>query len=329
MGSHFVRHLAAKYPHYQIFNLDLLTYAGNPENLADLEQSERYHFIRGDIGDKILVEDLFAKHSFDAVIDFTAESHVDRSIVDAFQFIKTNVQGAYVLLETVRQRKIPRFLYISTDEIYGDIPLLVKTPESYPFNPTNPYAASKAAADLMVQAFIKTHKVPALIVRSSNNFGSHQYPEKLHSLVITNLLEGKKIPVHGSGSHVRSWVHVQDFCDAVDCIMHEAEDFKIYNVAGEEKSNMEVLKAIAHILGKDATEYAEYVPDRPGADFRYAADDSKIHRELGWQPRHTYEDSIEDVVRWYVENKDWWQKIKQKREFLEHYEKQSRGQYDL
>jgi len=329
MGSHFVRHLHAKYSHYQIFNLDLLTYAGNPENLADLGQSERYHFIRGDIGDKVLIEDLLAKHSFDAVIDFTAESHVDRSIVDAFQFIKTNVQGAYVLLEAVRQHKIPRFIYISTDEIYGDIPPGRKTSESYPFNPTNPYAASKAAADLMVQAFIKTHKVPALIVRSSNNFGSHQYPEKLHSLVITNLLEGKKIPVHGSGYHVRSWVHVQDFCNALDLVMHRAPDYQIYNVSGEEKSNREVMKAIADILEKDIERYSEYVPDRPGADFRYAADSAKIQKELGWEPRYAYADSIEDVVRWYGDNEDWWRKIKQKREFLEHYAKQSRGQYDL
>ena len=329
MGSHFVRHLHNTYPEYHIWNLDLLTYAGNPENLLDIESSSRYHFIRGDIGERPLVEDLLHKNSFEIVINFTAESHVDRSIVDAFQFIKTNIQGAYVLLEAVRKYKIPRFIYISTDEIYGDVPPSIKTPETYPLNPTNPYAASKAAADLMVQSYIKTHRVPALIVRSSNNFGTHQYPEKLHALVISNLIENQKIPVHGSGRHIRSWIHVQDFCNALDLIMHQAPDFQTYNVAGEEKNNIEVIKAICSVLQKDPREYIVYVNDRPGADLRYSSNIEKIQNEFNWQIQYPYQDSIEKVVDWYRVNKDWWMKIKETQEFQEHYKKQSRGDYDL
>lgn len=329
MGSNFIRHLHNKYSQYKIFNLDLLTYAGNPDNLVDIVSSYRYQFIHGDIGDRGLVEDLFSKNNFTAVINFAAESHVDRSIRDASQFIKTNVQGAYVLLDVVCHYKIPRYIYISTDEIYGDVPRGVKSGESYPPQPTNPYAASKAAADLIVQSFIKTHKVPAVILRSSNNYGPYQYPEKLHSLVITNLLEGKKVPVHGKGHHLRSWIHVQDFCNALDLVMHKGSDYKIYNVAGEERSNMEVIRAVAGVLGKDHSAYVEYVSDRPGADFRYAPDHSRISKELQWSRVHNYDEALPAIISWYDKNRDWWVKIKQRKEFQDHYEKQSRGWYDL
>ncbi|MDP1719261.1 MAG: dTDP-glucose 4,6-dehydratase [bacterium] len=329
MGSQFIRYLHNKYPNYEIHNLDLLTYAGNPENLSDLAKSSRYHFVQGDIGDKSLVEDLMVKNKFDVVINFAAESHVDRSIVNAFQFIKTNIQGAYVLLEAARHYKIPRFVYISTDEIYGDIPHGVKTDENYPLQPTNPYAASKAAADLMVQAYIKTHRVPALILRSSNNYGPYQYPEKLHSLVITNLLEGKKVPLHGKGHHLRSWIHTQDFCNALDLVMHKGEEHRIYNVAGEERSNIEVIRAIADVLGKDHSEHLEYVNDRPGADFRYAPDHSRISKELKWERQNHYESALPEIVSWYEKNREWWHKVKQRTEFQDHYSKQSKGQYDL
>jgi len=329
MGSNFIRHLHNRYPNYKVFNLDLLTYAGNPENLIDLANSEHYKFIHGDIGSKFLVENLLAKNNFEVVINFAAESHVDRSIVDAFQFIKTNIQGAYVLMEAVRRYKIPRFIYISTDEIYGDVPPGIKTPEEYPFRPTNPYAASKASADLMVQSYIKTHRVPALILRSSNNFGPYQYPEKLHSLAITNLIEGKGIPIHGHGRHVRSWIHVQDFCNALDLVMHKADDYKIYNIAGEERNNLDVVRSVAETLGKDHREWLEYVNDRPGADLRYSADCSRIASELGWERQHSYQSTLPAVVEWYLKNRTWWNKIKVKKEFMDHYEKQRRGQYDL
>ncbi|MEK7640478.1 MAG: dTDP-glucose 4,6-dehydratase [Patescibacteria group bacterium] len=329
MGSQFIRHLHNKYPNYQIYNLDLLTYAGNPENLKDLAVSDRYHFVHGDIGDKPLIEDLMAKHKFDVVINFAAESHVDRSILNAFQFIKTNIQGAYVLLEAARHYKIPRFVYVSTDEIYGDVPHGVKTDENYPLQPTNPYAASKAAADLMVQAYIKTHRVPAVVLRSSNNYGPYQYPEKLHSLVITNLLEGRKVPVHGKGLHLRSWIHTQDFCNALDLVMHKGDDYKTYNVAGEERSNMEVIRAVAKTIGKNHDEHIEHVSDRPGADFRYAPDHSRISKELKWERQYSYDDALREIVAWYDNNRDWWQKIKLRGEFQDHYQKQSKGQYDL
>ncbi|MEK7500833.1 MAG: dTDP-glucose 4,6-dehydratase [Patescibacteria group bacterium] len=329
MGSNFIRRLHNKYPAYKIFNLDLLTYAGNPENLSDIAVGQRYQFVQGDIGDQSLVEDLFSTHKFEIVVNFAAESHVDRSLVDTLPFIKTNVQGAYILLEVARNYKTPRFIYISTDEVYGDVPRGMKTQESYPLNPTNPYAASKAAADLMVQAYIKTHNVPALILRSSNNYGPYQYPEKLNSLAITNLIEGRKVPVHGQGQHIRSWIHVEDFCNALDLIMHKGYDHRIYNIAGEEKSNMEIIKKIAQTLGKNHQEHIEYVNDRPGADFRYSPDHSLITKELSWSREHSYEESLDDLVNWYIDNRPWWEKIKQRREFLNHYDKQSKGQYDL
>lgn len=329
MGSNFVRYLHNKYPEYKIFNLDLLTYAGNPANLTDLADSERYHFIHGDIGDKSLVEYLLKQHAFEVVVNLAAESHVDRSIINTLEFIRTNIQGAYTLLEAIRLYKVPRFIFISTDEIYGDVPPGVHTPEDYPLQPTNPYAASKASADLLVQSYIKTHKVPALILRSSNNFGPFQYPEKLHALVVTNFLEGKKIPVHGHGRHLRSWIHVQDFCNALDLMMHQAEDFKIYNICGEEKSNLEVIQMIGAALGKNYEDHVEYVSDRPGPDFRYAPDCTNISKELAWKRNYHYKDSLEQLVNWYSSNAMWWHDIKQKQDFQQHYEKQRKGQYDL
>lgn len=329
MGSNFIRYIHNTYHDYKIVNLDLLTYAGNLDNLKDVESSKRYEFIHGDIGDKPLVDAILVKNKFDVVINFAAESHVDRSLVDAFQFIRTNVQGAYILLESVRRHRVPRFIYISTDEVYGDISAGIKSSEDYPFTPTNPYSATKAGADLMTQAYMKTHRVPALIIRSSNNFGPYQYPEKLHGLVISNFLEGIKIPVHGNGKHLRSWLHVEDFCRVLDLIMHKADDFKIYNISGEEKSNIEVIKMIAGILNKDYSQYIEFVNDRPGPDLRYALDHSLIEKELGWERKHSYSDSLKGVIDWYAKNKPWWQKIKKDKDFLEHYEKQRKGVYDL
>lgn len=335
MGSNFVRYLYQNYPHYQIYNLDLLTYAGNPDNLADIEKKEshnnlkqrRYFFIKGDISNKLLLHQLFTQHRFHVVINFAAESHVDRSIIDAVEFIRTNIQGAYILLEEVRHHRIPRFIYISTDEVYGDIPKGIKSAEDCPLKPSNPYAASKAAADLMVQSYIRTHRLPAIILRSSNNYGPYQYPEKLHPLVITNLIEGKKIPVHGRGRQIRSWIHVQDFCRAVDLMMHQAKKFSIYNVAGEEKSVLTVIKSICRLLNKDHRQCLKYVHDRPGADQRYSPNDGKIKKEFGWKRQYHYHHSLKDVVNWYLNHQAWWQKIKKKKEFLKHYQKQASGEY--
>jgi dTDP-glucose 4,6-dehydratase len=335
MGSHFVRYLYKNYPSYRIFNYDLLTYAGNLDNLKDitsvedklLEKEKRYTFIKGDINDKALIEDLLQKERFDVVVNFAAESHVDRSILNAVEFIRTNIQGAYILLDAVYACRVPRYVYISTDEVYGDVPEGMKSPEEYPLQPTNPYSASKASADLMVQSYIKTHRVPALILRSSNNYGSHQYPEKLHGLVITNLLEGKKVPVHGKGNHVRSWIHVDDFCNALDLMIHKGEDFKIYNISGEEKTTLEVIETIAKALGVTTEDRLSYVHDRPGPDFRYSPDHSKITRELGWQAKRSYNEAIVELVQWYKDNSEWWKKIKSDAEFSEHYDKQVKGYY--
>lgn len=329
MGSNFIRYLYNKYPTYKIFNADLLTYAGNLENLADLEGSERYEFRRGDICDRVFLEELFSKNNFEVVVNFAAESHVDRSIRNASHFVKTNIFGLYMLLEIVRKYKTPRFIHISTDEVYGDIPLGVKTPEDYPFSPSSPYAASKASGDLLVQSFMRTHKLPAIIIRSSNNFGPYQYPEKLHAIAITSMLEGQKLPLHGRGDHIRSWIHVEDFCEAVDLIMHRSGDYKIYNIAGEEKTNMEIIAAVASVLDKNHLDHIEFINDRPGADFRYSPDCTKISKELGWERKRSYQESVADLAAWYRVNQAWWEKTKQKIEYMEYYDKQMRGEYDL
>lgn len=335
MGSHFIRHLYNKYSDYIVYNLDLLTYAGNLENLQDIKNQEkhlpknkkRYFFIKADINDKVFLKRLFTKENFDVVINFAAESHVDRSIHNAIEFIRTNIQGAYILLDTLRAVNIPRYIYISTDEVYGNIPYGIHSDENYPIQPVNPYSASKASADLMVLSYIKTHKMPAMILRSSNNYGTHQYPEKLHALVITNLLEKKKIPVHGKGNHIRSWLHVLDFCNALDLIMHKGRDFQIYNISGEEKTTLQVIEIIAELFGVDSSKYIAFVQDRPGPDFRYSPDHTKISKELGWKRKYKHSEAIKDIVSWYKKNKAWWENIKRRAEFKDYYKKIVQGHY--
>lgn len=334
MGSHMVRHMYYAYPDSHIYNLDLLTYAGNTENLRDLEKKEmglpaeekRYHFIHGDICDHAFVNELFKNHSFDLVVNFAAETHVDRSIVSMSDFIRTNVGGVFSLIEAVRKWRTPRFVHISTDEVYGDVPE-GSTREDAPLRPSSPYSSSKAAADLIVQSFIRTHRLPAVIVRGSNNFGPHQYPEKLIPLAISNIIAEEKVPVHGTGRNMRSWLHVEDFCAAVDLVAHRAPDFEIYNVSGEERENLEILHQIARHLHTDFSRYAMHVSDRPGADKRYAPDSSKIRADLGWAPKRTIEGTLGDVVNWYLANQDWWKHIKSKKEYRDHYEKQSQGKW--
>ncbi len=332
MGSNFVRFLYHKYPHYHLVNLDLLTYAGNPDNLKDIEEREakspekRYEFIRGDICDKASLDPIFQRYNFDVVVNFAAESHVDRSIVNSAQFIKTNVQGVHVLIELIREHQIPRFVQISTDEIYGDVAQGFSTEESH-LRPSNPYSASKAAADLLVQAFMRTHKIPAIIVRGSNNFGPYQYPEKLIPLVISNFIDGQLVPVHGQGLHVRSWIHVLDFCSAVDIAMHEAADFSIYNASGILQRNIELIERIGKIFGKPYRHLIRYINDRPGGDLRYAVDSSKLTKEFGWEPTKSIETHLDGVIEWYHEHAPWWRKIKEKVEYKDHYERQSNAKY--
>lgn len=326
MGSNFVRYVHNKYLNYKIYNLDLLTYAGNLDNLKDISGSKRYFFIKGDICDSNLISEVFKKHKFDIVLNFAAESHVDRSITNDYHFFRTNLTGVHNLIALVRKYSIPRFVQISTDEIYGDV-LRGVSSENHPIQPSNPYAASKAAADLVIQSYMRTHKLPLLIVRASNNYGPYQYPEKLIPLTITNLIEDKLIPVHGDGQQVRRWLHVEDFCRATDLVMHKAKDHSIYNVSGKETSNVDIIKRIAKSLGKDPEHYIYFIKDRPGGDQRYAADAAKIKKELGWEPKYHVQKHIADVVSWYLGNNDWWTKVKKKKDFHIYYEKQYRSEY--
>lgn len=334
MGSHFIRLLHTKYPEYRIVNLDSVTYAGNGDNLNDLERAEsentvsdrRYDHVVGDICDVPLVMNLFKTHNFDFVVHFAAETHVDRSIFNFGDFIRTNVEGTRVLLEAARVHKTPRFVHISTDEVYGNV-LEGFSDEGAPLNPSSPYAASKTAGDMLARTYAKVYELPVVIVRSSNNYASFQYPEKLIPLTITNLIEGAILPIHGEGTQIRSWLHVNDFCRAVDLMAHDTQQFSIYNLAGEARTNLQIIEHIAKILGKDHTPHLNFVPDRPCADLRYAPDCSRIERELGWKREHSLDEVLPSVVAWYLENDAWWRKIKTKKEFLDHYEKQSKASW--
>jgi dTDP-glucose 4,6-dehydratase len=334
MGSNFIRYIYNKYPNYQIYNLDKLTYSGNLDNLKDIESQEdsmpitkrRYYFIKGDICNSRLIEKLFNQYRFDVIINFAADSHVDRSIMNAQYFIKSNIIGVNTLLHYVRKYSYSRFIQISTDEVYGDI-TRGRSKEDSPIEPSNPYSASKAAADLLVQSYIKTHKLPLLMVRGSNNFGPYQYPEKLIPLTITNILEGYKIPVHGDGSQIRTWVHVNDFCDGIDLMMHKAKDYSIYNIAGEQLKNIEIIKIIATVLGKNYQDCINFIDDRPGGDKRYAPDATKIQTELGWQLKHHIKTHLPLVVEWYLNNQEWWKKLRRKKNFLVYYKKQCLSEY--
>lgn len=334
IGSNFIRYLYARYPQYRIFNLDLLTYAGNLANLKDIASAEekkplkkrRYYFIKGDICDPRFVGALFKKHRFDIVVNFAAESHVDRSITDDYHFFRTNLAGVHNLISLVRKYEIPRFVQISTDEIYGEV-LKGSSNESHPIRPSNPYAASKAAADIVVQSYIRTHKLPMLIVRGSNNFGPYQYPEKLIPLCITNFLEGNVVPIHGDGLQVRKWIHVEDFCRGIDVVMHQAKDFSVYNIAGIEMSNISVVKAIAKMLGKNPDEFIYHINDRPGGDQRYAPDSSALKKDFGWDLQLPIHKSLPAVIEWYLTHSDWWKNIKKKKDFKVYYEKQFKSEY--
>ena len=318
IGSNFIRYILNKYPGYKIINLDKLTYAGNLENLRDIQGNPRYGFIRGDICDKKIVDFLVSKRP-DVILNFAAETHVDRSILAPQDFIKTDILGAHTLLEAVKKYRIDLFIQISTDEVYGSIEVGSFTEENT-LKPNNPYSASKAGADLMVRAYYKTHNLPILITRSSNNFGPFQYPEKLIPLFITNLLEDKKVPVYGDGQQVREWVYVLDNSAGIDYVLHNGQIGEIYNISGNtEKTNLDITKIILTHLGRDES-YVEYVNDRPGHDRRYSLSYDKLYN-LGWRPRYNFEEAIAKTIQWYKENPDWWQKIKSG-EYLEYYNQQ-------
>lgn len=306
IGSNFIQHMLRKYPDYEIVNLDKLTYAGNLENLRDVENDPRYRFVKGDICDPQIVNELVPQ--CDVVVNFAAESHVDRSILDPRSFVITDVVGTQTLLEAAREHKTSLFVQIGTDESYGSIDQ-GSFKEEDPLRPNSPYSASKAGADLLVRAYHVTYGVPTLITRSSNNFGPYQYPEKLISLFITNALEDKKLPLYGDGQNIRDWIYVRDNCEAIDIIIHKGKPGEIYNVgAGNEIPNIEIAHRILNILGKPE-DLTEYVEDRPGHDRRYSLDFTKT-KTLGWEPRYKFDEALEETVAWYRENEWWWRPLK-------------------
>lgn len=310
IGSHFIRYLLSRYPDSQLVNLDKLTYCGNLDNLKDIENDKRYQFIQGDITDAVLVEEVLSQ-GVDAIVNFAAQSHVDRSILDSLEFVRTNVYGTTVLLEAARKKKLKRFLQISTDEVYGSIDE-GSSPEASRLCPRSPYAASKAAADLLCQAYFVTHQLNIGIARSSNNFGPFQYPEKIIPLFITNIFEDKKVPVYGTGENIREWLYVEDNCRAIDVVFQKGRAGEIYNIGtANTMTNFELTRLILEYLEKDE-KYIELVKDRPGHDFRYSLDSSKI-RELRWGPRNSFPQDLEYTIEWYRKNQWWWEKIKNSR----------------
>jgi dTDP-glucose 4,6-dehydratase len=307
IGSNFIRYMFGTHPGIVITNLDKLTYAGNPENLRDIEGERHYTFVRGDICDERVVEELITAE-LDAVVNFAAESHVDRSITAPDEFIRTDVFGTFTLLEACRKRGVSRYLQVSTDEVYGSIEDGSFTEEST-IAPNSPYSASKASADLLVRAYHKTYGMPVLITRSSNNFGPYQYPEKLMPLFITNAMDDLRLPLYGDGMNVRDWLFVADNCAAIDLVLQKGNPGEVYNIGGgQERTNIEITRGILDILGKPES-LIEFVTDRPGHDRRYSLDFSKV-AALGYKPRTDFEKMLEETVRWYVDNRPWWEPLK-------------------
>ena len=309
IGSNFIHYMFRKYLEYKIINLDKLTYAGNPENLRNIESSPNYKFIKGDISDRKIVDEIFKSRKIDAVVNFAAESHVDRSIEDPGIFIQTDIYGTYVLLEAVKKYGSKLFLQISTDEVYGSI-LNGSFKEDHPLAPNSPYSASKAGAEMIVRSFFKTYDTPVIITRTSNNFGPYQYPEKLIPLFVTNIIDNIKVPLYGDGLNVRDWIYVEDNCSALDLVLHKGKIGEIYNIgAGNEKPNIWITRKLLEILGK-SEDMIEPVADRLGHDRRYSVNCSKIIKELGWKTRYKFEEALEKTVHWYMNNENWWRPLK-------------------
>lgn len=312
IGSNFVYYELDNYPNDEVICLDKLTYAGNLETLEVAMKNPKFKFVKGDIADRIFVDELFASEKPDVVVNFAAESHVDRSIENPEIFLQTNVIGTSVLMDACRKYDNIRYHQVSTDEVYGDLPLdrpdLFFT-ETTPLHTSSPYSASKASADLLVQAYYRTYKLPVTISRCSNNYGPYHLPEKLIPLMIANALNDKKLPVYGKGENVRDWLYVEDHCSAIDLIIRKGKIGEVYNIGGHnERTNLEVVKTIIKELGK-SEDLIEFVTDRPGHDRRYAIDPTKIHNELGWLPATKFDDGIKKTIEWYLTHKFWWKKI--------------------
>lgn len=311
IGSNFIRCLFRMDVNSQVLNLDKLTYAGNLENLQDVENHPNYAFVRGDIADKLFVDELFKKHGFQAVVNFAAESHVDRSIMDASPFIRTNIKGTQVLLDAARKYGIEKYIQVSTDEVYGSLGLADPPfTEENSLRPNSPYAASKAAADLLCRAYFRTYGLPVSTTRCSNNYGPYQFPEKFIPLCITNALEDKQIPVYGSGLNIRDWIHVEDHCRALFMVLQNGEPGEVYNIgAGQEKTNLTMVKTILNNMQKELS-LITYVKDRPGHDLRYAINSTKITKLLKWQPAVDFNRGLNSLIQWYGQNRSWWERIK-------------------
>ena len=312
IGSNFVNYMVNKYPEDMIVNLDKLTYAGNLESLKDVEHFANYRFVKGDIADQGFIDQLFSDERFDAVVNFAAESHVDRSISDPQIFIKTNVLGTQVLLDASKKYSVKRFHQVSTDEVYGDLPLdrtdLFFTEET-PLHTSSPYSASKAGADLLVLAYFRTFKLPVTISRCSNNYGPYHFPEKLIPLIISRALNDQPLPVYGKGENVRDWLHVYDHCVAIDLILRNGNVGEVYNIGGHnERTNLEVVKTILRELNKPES-LITYVTDRAGHDLRYAIDPTKMETVLHWVPTYNFDTGIKQTIQWYLDNKSWWENI--------------------
>ncbi|WP_410992892.1 dTDP-glucose 4,6-dehydratase [Bacillus cereus] len=309
IGSNFVRYMAKKYPEYNIVNLDSLTYAGNLENLKDIEELSNYKFVKGDIADRQFINQLFKEEKFDYVLNFAAESHVDRSITNPDIFIQTNIQGTQVLLDAAKNAEVKKYLQVSTDEVYGTLGETGYFTEETPLASNSPYSSSKAGADLLVRAYHETFGLPVNITRCSNNYGPFHFPEKLIPLMIINALNDKQLPVYGDGLNVRDWLHVEDHCQAIDLVLHKGKNGEVYNVGGNnERTNIEIVKTILKALDKPES-LIKYVTDRPGHDRRYAIDATKLREELGWSPKYNFDTGIEQTIKWYLENQDWWKNI--------------------
>jgi len=308
IGSNFILHMMKSHPEVEIINLDVLTYAGNLNNLKSVDKNPRYTFIKGDICDPDSVNAILDRHTVDTIVHFAAESHVDRSITRASEFVRTNVLGTHTLLECARHHPIERFIHISTDEVYGST-LKGSFKEKDILSPSSPYSASKAGSDLLALSYFKTHKLPVIVTRCTNNYGPYQFPEKLIPFFVTNLIEGKKVPVYGTGKNVRDWIHVNDHCRAVEFLLRKGVPGEIYNIGGgNERTNLEITHKILSLLQKDNS-IIDYVKDRPGHDFRYSVDCSKL-RSLGWIPEYSFDDGLAATVTWYSQNEWWWRPLK-------------------
>jgi dTDP-glucose 4,6-dehydratase len=310
IGGNFVQFMVKKYDQYDIYNLDLLTYAGDLTKHGAIEDKDNYHFVQADIANREQIFPLFEKEKFDYVIHFAAESHVDRSITDPEIFVRTNIIGTQTLLDAFKKFGGKKFVHVSTDEVYGELDFDPTTffTEETPLQPNSPYSASKASSDLLVRAYHETYGLPMNITRCSNNYGPYHFPEKLIPLTISRVLNEQKVPVYGNGQNIRDWLHVYDHCAAIGLVMHEGKNGEVYNVGGHnERTNLEVVKTIIKTLNK-SEDLIEYVKDRLGHDKRYAIDPTKLEN-LGWQPTYTFETGIAQTIQWYLDNKDWWEKI--------------------